>query len=217
METQILPIITLLSLFIIFIFPNSSDASDFCIADLTARETPTGYPCKPPTTVTVDDFIFTGFTTKGNTTNPNKLSLNRAFVKQYPALNGLNLAAVRVDMEPEGAVPLHSHPYSAEMIFVVEGTIMAGFIAGMDSNTAYVKKLNKGEMMVFPQGFLHFQANAGNETAVVFVNFNSADPGVQFLTGALFRNTFPSLLMEKTTGISVSEVRRLKALLGGSG
>jgi hypothetical protein len=29
---------------------------DFCVADLTMRETPVGYPCKPPASVTADDF-----------------------------------------------------------------------------------------------------------------------------------------------------------------
>ncbi|CAN0877963.1 Germin-like protein subfamily 3 member 3 [Linum grandiflorum] len=215
METQLLQLLTLTT--ILLFTTQSAHASDFCVADLTSPETPSGFPCKNPQNVTVDDFVFTGFTGPLSTANPNKLSLNRAFVKSFPALNGLNLAAVRVDMERDGSVPLHSHPYSAEMIFIVEGTVTAGFVAGLDSNKVYIKKLNKGEMMVFPQGFLHFQANSGPGNATIFVNFNNADPGVQFLTAALFRNDFPTLLLEKTTGISQAEIRKLKSMLGGSG
>nr|AAK28807.1 germin-like protein [Linum usitatissimum] len=212
METKL----QLLSLTILF-YTQSAHAADFCVADLASRETSTGYPCKSPSNVTVDDFVFKGFTAPLSTSNPNKLSLNRAFVKSFPALNGLDLAAVRVDMERDGVVPLHSHPYSPEMIFIIEGTVTAGFVSGLDSNVAYIKTLNKGEMMVIPQGFLHFQANSGPGNATIFVNFNKADPGVQFITGALFRNSFPTWLLEKTTGISQAEIRDLKNLHGGSG
>ncbi|CAN0907594.1 Germin-like protein 8-14 [Linum grandiflorum] len=72
-------------------------------------------------------------------------------------------------------------------------------------------------MMVIPQGFLHFQVNSGTQNAIIFVNFNSPDPGIQFVTSALFKNNFPSFLVEKTTSISQVEVKKLKGLLGGSG
>ncbi|CAI0419425.1 unnamed protein product [Linum tenue] len=211
------PFLLLIILVIFTTFSYSSYAADFCVADLTAQRTPYGYPCKNSSSVTSTDFVFSRFVTQGNTTNPNKLSLVRAFVDDFPALNGLNLAAVRVDMEPDGVVPLHSHPSSSEMVFVVEGSVTVGFISGLDSNIMYANKLSKGQVMVIPQGFLHFQHNSGSSNAVLFVSFASSDPGVQFVTSALFRNRFPSFLVEKTTGISQAEVRQLKARLGGTG
>ncbi|CAN0879245.1 Germin-like protein 8-13 [Linum grandiflorum] len=89
----------------------SALAADFCVADLaTGGETPSGYPCKDPANVTVDDFIYTGFVNRGNTTgDPNRVSIGRAFVQHFPALNGLNLGAARIDMDPDGVVQLHTH------------------------------------------------------------------------------------------------------------
>ena len=40
---------------------------------------------------------------------------------------------------------------------------MAGFISS--ANSVYYKTLNKGDVMVFPQGLLHFQINGGWRTA----------------------------------------------------
>ncbi|CAI0419432.1 unnamed protein product [Linum tenue] len=206
----------LVVLFVAASFYRGSDAAaSFCVGDLTRQPTPSGYPCKNPENVTVDDFVFTEFV-NGNTSNTNKASAVPGFVQQFPGLNGLGLAVARADIEPGGAIPLHSHPAATEMIYVAEGSITAGFISGA-SNVVYVKKLNKGEVMVFPRGLFHFQVNTGKEHAVGIASFSDSEPGVQLVSLAIFGNDFPSFLVEKTTSIDEAEVKKLKALLGGSG
>ncbi|CAI0419424.1 unnamed protein product [Linum tenue] len=103
------------------------------------------------------------------------------------------------------------------MIYVVEGTVTAGFVSGVATNTVYLNKLSKGEIMIFPQGLVHFQVNTGTETAVVLATYGSEDPGTQIISPALFGNNLPSLLVEKATNIDEAEVKKLKVLLGGSG
>ncbi|CAI0419431.1 unnamed protein product [Linum tenue] len=210
----------LVVLFVAASFYRGSDAAaSFCVGDLTRQPTPSGYPCKNPENVTVDDFVFTEFVKRVNTSNANKASIVRANSTTFPAfpgLNGLGLAVARADIEPGGAIPLHSHPAATEMIYVAEGSITAGFISGA-SNVVYVKKLNKGEVMVFPRGLFHFQVNTGKEHAVGIASFSDSEPGVQLVSLAIFGNDFPSFLVEKTTSIDEAEVKKLKALLGGSG
>ncbi|CAI0419430.1 unnamed protein product [Linum tenue] len=209
----------LVVLFVAASFYRGSDAAaSFCVGDLTRQPTPSGYPCKNPENVTVDDFVFTEFVKRVNTSNANKASIVRANSTTFPALNGLTVGLVRTVMEPNGGVvSLHTHPFSPEMVYVVEGTITSGFITDLDSNTVYIKKLHQGEVFVIPQGLLHFQVNSGAQKSVHLAFFGTADPSAQFLPPALFGNDFPSLLMEKTTGISQAEVKTLKALLGGTG
>ncbi|CAN1218329.1 Auxin-binding protein ABP20 [Linum perenne] len=193
----------------IFIFSYSSHALDFCVADIiNGHETFIGYPCKNPANVTVDDFIFSGFANRGNTSNMARSSVLRPTVKIFPGLNGMGLTVSRIDIAPNGGVVgLHVHPHSAEL----------GFISGSATNTVYVKKLKKGDLMVIPQGLLHFQVNYDKRHAVVFASFGSVDPGLQLVRSALFGNNLPSFLVEKTTNVDVDEVMRLKELLGGSG
>ncbi|CAN1166650.1 Auxin-binding protein ABP20 [Linum perenne] len=209
--------VTLLLLSIISSYSYSIQAVDFCVADLNGYHTPSGFVCKNPANVTVDDFVFSGLTTPANTSNRNKAGATPAFVEEFPGLNGLNLAAVRADYAPGGAFPLHVHPHSSELIYVVEGTVTAGFVSGAASNTVYVKKLKQGEIMVLPQGLVHFQVNTGDKNAVLLATFGNAEPGVQVISSALFGNNFESFLVEKTTNIDVREIKRLKAILGGSG
>ncbi|XP_030524730.1 germin-like protein subfamily 3 member 1 [Rhodamnia argentea] len=207
-------------LHILFLFPflfSSSHASvqDFCVASLTMPDTPAGFPCKSPKLVTVDDFVFSGLGMAGNTTNIIKAAVTPAFVGQFPGLNGLGFSAARLDLAPAGVVPMHTHPGASELLFVVRGKILAGFISS--ANDVYVKSLKRGDIMVFPQGLLHFQVNAGGSTAIAVVSFSSANPGLQILDFALFANNLPSPLVEKTTFLDDAQVKKLKAVLGGTG
>ncbi|XP_066353349.1 germin-like protein 8-14 [Miscanthus floridulus] len=218
MAKAVLLLLVLVAPLMISLLPFSSLAlnQDFCIADLARGDTPAGYPCKPQTGVTADDFYYRGLNTTGPTINPFNIGLSSAFVTRFPGVNGLGISAARVDFAPGGVVPLHSHPGGTELLFVIEGAISAGFISSL-TNQVYVKTLYKGDLMVFPQGLLHFQYNLGNDTAVALSSYSSANPGLMILDFALFANNLPSDIVSKVTVLDELEVRKLKALFGGSG
>jgi quercetin dioxygenase-like cupin family protein len=188
---------------------------DFCVADLSGPDTPSGYVCKKVADVTADDFVFHGLGVAGNTTNIIKATVTPAFVGQFPGTNGLGLSAARLDLAPGGVIPLHTHPGGSELLIVLHGTIYAGFVSS-SANAVYTKKLYKGDTMLFPQGLLHFQINAGKSNAVAFVSFSSPNPGLQITSFALFANSLPSHLVEKVTFLDDYEVKKLKGVLGGT-
>ena len=200
-----------------FLLVSSSHAAvqDFCVADLTAPQGPAGYSCKTPAEVTADDFVYSGLSQPGNTSSLFNAAINTAFVDKFPGLNGLGLSMARADLAPGGVVPMHTHHGASETILIAKGSITAGFISS--DNTVYLKTLKEGDIMVFPQGLLHFQVNTGRAQAHFWVSFGSSNPGIQILSNALFSNNLPSELIEKTTFLDDDEVKRLKALLGGSG
>ncbi|XP_052180843.1 germin-like protein [Diospyros lotus] len=209
-----LPILFIIS-FLVF---SSSQASvlDFCVADLSLPDGPSGYSCKDPNKVTVDDFVYSGLASPGTISNLTKSATSTAFADQFVGLNGLRVSMARADLEVGGVVPLHSHPGGSEIAFVVSGTITAGLIS-TTANKVYVKTLKKGEMIVFPQGLLHFFVNSGNRKALVLVSFGSSSPGLQFVNNALFGNDLPTELLAKATVLDAAEIKKLKALVGGSG
>ncbi len=211
METKLLHIFFFLQL--LFFSYSHGAVQDFCIADFTAPISPEGYSCKNPKYVTVDDFVFTGLRKRGNTKNILGAKVTFAFVDEFPGFNGLGLAMARIDLDPGGAIPIHTHPGGSEVIHVVEGALVAGFIA-LD-NTAYYKLLQVGDLMIFPKGLLHFQVNIGKVPAMAFVSLNSASPGIQITADAFFSRNFPTEYIMKTALIGKDEVERLKELLGG--
>ncbi|XP_061352512.1 auxin-binding protein ABP19a-like [Gastrolobium bilobum] len=207
----------ILIIFFIFSLLSLSNASvlDFCVADYTAPNGPAGYSCKKPAKVTVDDFVYTGLGNPGNTSNIIKASVLPAFDAQYPGVNGLGISVARLDLAKGGVIPLHTHPGASELLVVVQGTICAGFVSS--DNSVYLKTLKKGDIMVFPQGLLHFQINGGGTPALAFVSFGSANPGLQILDFALFKSNFPTELITATTFLDAAQVKKLKGVLGGSG
>lgn len=50
----------------------------------------------------------------------------------------------------------------------------------------------------------------------MYAVFSSDDPGVQILQNALFQNDFQTELIAKTTLLDTAEIKKLKALLGGT-
>ena len=99
---------------------------DFCIADLTKSggtlSSNYGFPCKPLSQVTSGDFVFSGLTKPGNTTNLFGVAVTLGSVDFFPAINTLGISANRVDFAPGGILPPHSHPRATELITVIHGT-----------------------------------------------------------------------------------------------
>ncbi|ERN11246.1 germin-like protein subfamily 3 member 3 [Amborella trichopoda] len=207
------PLLLFLSL-LSLLLPHASSL-DYCVADLSLPPTPSGFPCKSPSKLTSDDFYFTGLGVAGNTSNIIKAAVTPAFSPQFPAVNGLGLSLARLDVLPGGVIPLHTHPAGNEALVMIQGTLCAGFVD--TANNVFLQTLKKGDVMVFPQGLLHFQINSGGIPALAFVTFSSPTPGLQITSIALFGSNFPSKLIEGTTFLSDAEVKRLKGILGGSG
>ncbi|KAK7261751.1 hypothetical protein RIF29_28070 [Crotalaria pallida] len=202
-------------LFASFLISTNSHVSaiEFCIADLKGAETPAGYPCKPPTTVTVDDFVY-----KFTKATPNifNFSFSTAFIDQFPALNGLGFSIGQAELEGGAVIPLHAHPDATEIIIGGPGSVTAGFITSTD-NKVFVKTLSEGNIFVIPRGLLHFVINNGKEKSIGNVIFTSVRPSVQLLDLALFGNNFDSALVSKTTFLDPEQVKKLKGVFKGSG
>ncbi|XP_057537608.1 auxin-binding protein ABP19b-like [Amaranthus tricolor] len=204
-------IIVLFTLFVPFSIAEFN-VVDYCVSNLKLPKTPAGYPCVNPDKLTSDDFVFTGFRNSGNFTIFNS-AVVPATDETFPALNGLDLAMSRIDIAVGGVVPIHTHRVS-EIIIVIEGTIIAGFIG--TNNTAYYKILNKYDVMIFPHTLLHFQVNVGDTPALAFVSLNSANPGFQTVSVALGANDLPTEIISKITLLDEQQVRRLKSIFGGT-
>ncbi|KAK8931066.1 Germin-like protein 8-14 [Platanthera zijinensis] len=194
-----------------------SSAADFCVGDPSLPTSPLGtFSCKKESAVTATDFIFSGsLATPGNVSNLLKAAVSPAFSSQFPGLNGLGLSLARLDIDVDGVIPLHTHPAASELLLVTQGSILAGFIS--TSNAVYCETLNQGDLMVFPQGLLHFQVACGDSPAVALASFSSPSPGLQITSIALFGNSLPSELVEKVTFLDDAQVKKLKKVLGGTG
>ncbi|CAO2841710.1 unnamed protein product [Amaranthus hypochondriacus] len=186
---------------------------DYCVADFNYPSGPTGYPCKNPAKLTADDFVTSNMGIAGNTSNPFNAAVYLAIDTTFPAFNGLGISMGRLDLDVGGVIPAHTHR-SSEVILVIEGTILAGFIDTND--TAFYKTLKKGDMMIFPPTLLHFQVNVGNTPALAFVSLNSANPGFQVIATSFTANNLPTEVVQKISLIDATQIKKLKRMFGGT-
>ncbi|KAL6583984.1 hypothetical protein OROMI_003273 [Orobanche minor] len=201
------------SSFLVITYSHASHVNDFCVADITAPQSPAGYSCKAK--VTVDDFVYTGLRTPSNTSNIFKFGFSPAYAHMLPGLNGLGISIGRADLEIGGVVPIHSHPGATELAIIVEGSsIIGGFIDS--NNTVYQKILDKGDVMVVPQGLYHYYVNNGKSPAVIYASFSSETLTVQTLDTLLFRSNLTTDIIAKTTRLDGAQIWKLKKLFGGT-
>ncbi|CAK8560441.1 unnamed protein product [Lathyrus sativus] len=191
----------------------NSFTNDFCVADLRDSKTPSGYPCKSETIVTVNDFVFSGLIPQ-SLKSPFNVGYKAATVNNLPGLNGLGISAVRVDFGINGTVPMHFHPDATELTIIVQGIITVGFIT---PTNVYAKTLKAGDVFVFPKGLLHFKFNSGPGYAQVFSALSSDNPRLHAVDRLLFGNMLGTPTIEKTTLLEAAQIKKLKAQFGGSG
>ncbi|CAI9106369.1 OLC1v1005507C1 [Oldenlandia corymbosa var. corymbosa] len=177
---------------------------DFCVAvpDQVSAVFVNGKLCKNPKLVTVDDFLGFGFHLPGKFAAPTGFSVTVGDVNSIPGLNTQGLTLIRVDIEPNGVVPPHTHPRATEVIVLLEGTIYAGFVTSNppdgSKNRLFAKVLKAGDMFVFPIGMVHFQRNVGKTKAMGIVAFNSQNPGIISVANSVF-GTEPHISPELLT------------------
>nr|XP_043634838.1 germin-like protein subfamily 3 member 2 [Erigeron canadensis] len=168
------------------------------------------HQCKNSSSITVDDFVFSGIKHPGKFTN--KFSGVPVSATVFPALNTLGMSLVRADFEVGGINVPHYHPRATEIAYVLEGKVYSGFVD--TGNKVFAKVIEKGEVMVFPRGVLHFQMNIGNSPATILGSFDSQNPGSVKLPTALFGSGIDSELLEKAFGLKNKDISKLKKRFG---
>ncbi|XP_022759635.1 germin-like protein subfamily 2 member 4 [Durio zibethinus] len=183
---------------------------DLCVADKTTGINVNGFPCKDGANVTEADFFFSGLANPAVINNSVGSVVTAANVEKIPGLNTLGVSLSRIDYEPGGLNPPHTHPRATEIIFVLDGDLDVGFIT--TANKLISKSIKKGDIFVFPKGLVHFQKNNGDKSASVISAFNSQLPGTQSMAVTLFASTpaVPDNVLTKAFQIGTKEVEKIK-------
>ncbi|PON86115.1 Germin [Trema orientale] len=187
---------------------------DFCVADLNATFSVNGYPCKPISQTTSEDFFFDGLSKEGNTSTIFGASVTSGNVQSFPGLNTLGISMNRVDFAPGGLNPPHSHPRATEAGVIIQGKLLVGFVT--TDNVFHSKVLTAGQMFVIPRGLVHFQLNVGVGKALAFTAFNSHLPGVVLQAPTLFASTppIPNQVLTKAFQVGDDVINNIKSKFG---
>ncbi|KAL7584753.1 hypothetical protein Lser_V15G45462 [Lactuca serriola] len=163
-----------------------SPLQDFCAADQNSTVFVNGLVCKEARLVQPDDFFYSGLQLMGNTSNAVGSAVTPVTVAELPGLNTLGISMASIDFAPQGINPPHTHPRATEILTVMEGRILVGFVTSNPENRLITKLLQKGDVFVFPKGLIHFQKNVGNGYAAAIAALSSQNPGVITIANAVF-------------------------------
>uniref|UniRef100_A0A7N0RFQ6 Germin-like protein n=1 Tax=Kalanchoe fedtschenkoi TaxID=63787 RepID=A0A7N0RFQ6_KALFE len=155
-------------------------------------------------------FTYSGFRGAFSDPEPPTFKATKAFLTEFPALNGQSVGLALLQF-PVGAVnPPHTHPRSAELLFVVEGSLEVGFVD--TTNKLYTQLLQLGDLFIFPKGLVHFQYNAdANVPAVAVSAFGSAAAGTVSLPGTLFNTSIDDTILAMSFKSDIATIQKLKA------
>ncbi|KAG7548490.1 RmlC-like cupin domain superfamily [Arabidopsis suecica] len=184
-----LAVLSLLALTLpLAIASDPSQLQDFCVSANTSANGVfvNGKFCKDPKLVTADDFFFSGLQNARPVTSPVGSTVTAVNVNNLLGLNTLGISLVRIDYAVNGQNPPHTHPRATEILVVEQGTLLVGFVTSNPDNRLFSKVLNEGDVFVFPEGLIHFQANIGKGPAVAFAALSSQNPGVITIANTVF-------------------------------
>jgi quercetin dioxygenase-like cupin family protein len=86
-----------------------------------------------------------------------------------PLGNSTDMTVGVATIKPGCGNPLHSHPNCSEVLVVMKGTITHLIEDGKEV------KMNEGDTISVPATLPHKATNTGEEDAVLFISFSSAD------------------------------------------
>lgn len=194
---------------------------DYCIADTKTKQSKNlyinGVPCINPQLAEVSYFTTSALSKPGNTSaNPFGFSVTITNMKNLPGLNTMGLTMSRIDIKPNGIVPLHSHPRASEVAILLKGALLVGFVDS--SNRLFTQQLRPGDSFVFPKGMVHFLSNLElSSSSVVLAGLNSQNPGTQITSMASFLTSprLPDEVLQMAYQIGGQDVARIRRNLGG--
>ncbi|XP_057730467.1 germin-like protein 9-3 [Arachis stenosperma] len=191
-------------------------------ASVIIQTTMAGDPDIPSDFIAPDGFPIDGkyFTFTGmrafvqQSAPPSYFTYLRASKEEFAALDGLSVATIILGFRPGDVSPPHIHPRASELLFVVEGSLVVGFVD--TNNKLFTQKLQTGDMFVFPKGLIHFQLNEDPKNHAISVSsLGSASPGLILVPNNLFNTsaTIDDRVLALSFKTNVSTIQLLKKAL----
>ncbi|KAK1315631.1 putative germin-like protein 9-2 [Acorus calamus] len=91
-----------------------------------------------PANVTGTFFTYTGMRTLITADPPKTFTVLKATMEQFPAINGQSVSYAVLLFSSGSVNPPHTHPRSAELLFLVEGSLEVGFVDTTNNNDSAI-------------------------------------------------------------------------------
>ncbi|KAL6205288.1 hypothetical protein ACLB2K_022550 [Fragaria x ananassa] len=148
----------------------------------------TDFIAPPNGTVDGNFFTFTGMRVLVGGGPPKAFTVLKATLTEFPALNGQSVSYAVLEFPSGTTNPPHTHPRSAELLFLVEGTLEVGFVD--TKNDLFTQTL---------------------QSAIAISAFGSANAGTVSLPSTLFATNIDDNVLALSFKTDVATIQKLKA------
>ncbi|KAF9618212.1 hypothetical protein IFM89_000681 [Coptis chinensis] len=140
---------------------------------------------------------------------PTTFKVTKASLAEFPALNGQSVSFAVLQYPAGGVNPPHTHPRSAELLFVIEGSLEVGLVD--TTNKYFNQTLQVGDMFIFPKGLVHYQYNASPSDAAFAVSaFGSANAGTVSVPLSVFTTGIDDGILALAFKTDVATIQKIK-------
>jgi quercetin dioxygenase-like cupin family protein len=155
-------------------------------------------------------FTFTGMRIVLRAPPPTAFKVSKASIAEFPALTGQSVSFAVLQF-PAGSVnPPHTHPRSAELLFLLDGSLQVGFVD--TTNKLFTQTLHAGDLFVFPKGLVHYQYNSDlNLPAIAVSAFGSANAGTVSVPNTVFNTSIDDGILAKSFKTDIATIQKIQA------
>ncbi|OVA06041.1 Germin [Macleaya cordata] len=167
-------------------------------------------PAPNGTAIDPNFFTFTGMRVLIEEDPSPTFKVLKASMAEFPALLGQSVSYAVLEF-PVGSVnPPHTHPRSAELLFLLGGTLEVGFVD--TTNKLYTQTLQAGDLFVFPKGLVHYQYNVDPQDSSFAISaFGSANAGTVSVPASVFTTGIDDGILAKSFKTDVATIQAIKA------
>lgn len=188
-------------------------AADLTMPSDTESPTYTGFGTLPPlepAAATLVDGAVTSANFAGISGFANEYGTAKDVdARTIPGLNRVSLSFMT--LEPGTMRDAHWHPQGTELIYIESGELEWGLQAPGKAGESSVFTAKQGQAVALPEGWLHYAANTGTQTARLIVLWESTAPKTIELAGML--SVLPTELVLASAGPMMNEATA-SSLLG---
>ncbi|TYI87138.1 hypothetical protein E1A91_D04G115900v1 [Gossypium mustelinum] len=163
-----------------------------------------------PPNITTDDanfFTHSAFRVLIGADPPTAFKFMKVSEAEFPALNGQGVSYAVLQFPSGSLNPSHRHPHSAELLFLLIGSLKVGFVDAND--VLHTLTLQAGDLFIFLVGVVHYQYNYGRDLAFAISAFGSAN--VRTITTPVALHL--AILISSSIKYSVlTEIRQIKCI-----
>ncbi|KAG6669660.1 hypothetical protein CIPAW_01G259400 [Carya illinoinensis] len=164
------------------------------------------------TTVDGNFFTFIGLRSIVGSNPPPTFKASKASLVEFPALNGHSVSYAVLQFPAGTTNPPHIHPRSAELLFLVDGTLQVGFVDTTNKLFNQTLQTDPRAVNLGDPNFQHLQYNAdANNSALAISAFGSANAGTISIPNTLFTTGIDDTILAKSFKTNVATIQALKA------